>query len=262
MARNRDIFGGLLMLFIISFGLIFLNYDVRLGFRSTPLIHSTVWRANNIIHNFFATNSSSGTSLGSIGSLVSHTGIQSLPPGVQLTGNIGNTLLPSRRTSGKLPHLYLPSRGEKLNLTKDGFIQSDVKHSSQLQTTSQTQNTQSATHTDVQGNQDTKNTSQNNIPLPGMTTKSDKTNGLETGSLMTLFTTFKNTSDRINVQLNTVRNWAQFLPNIQPVLFSTFQTGNMLVQNIFDGPDVIFFTKILQIPMKHYGGTKISYIYY
>ncbi len=247
MARNRDIFGGLLMLFIISFGLIFLNYDVRLGFRSTPLIHSTVWRANNIIHNFFATNSSSGTSLGSIGSLVSQTGSQSLPPGVQLTGNVGNTVLPSRRTSGKLPHLYLPSRGEKLNLTKDGFIQSDIKtHSSQLQTTSQTQNTQSATHTDVQGNQHTQNTSQNNIA--GMSPKS--VNGLETGSLMTLFTTFKNTSDRINVQLNTIRNWAQFLPNIQPVLFSTFQTGNVLVQNIFDGPDVIV------------GLNFLSYVYY
>ncbi len=236
MARNRDIFGGLLMLFIISFGLIFLNYDVRLGFRSTPLIHSTVWGANNIIHNFFTTNSSSGSSLGSIGSLVSHTGSQTLPPGVHLTGNVGNTVLPSRKTGGKLPHLYLPSRGEKLNLTKDGFIQSDAKHSSQLQTTSQNQNSQ--------------NTSQNNIPLTGMTAKSDTTNELKTGSLMTIFTTFKNTSDRINVQLNTIRNWAQFLPNIQPVLFSTFKTGNILVQNIFDGPDVIMGMKFL------------SYVYY
>ena len=211
MATNRDIFGGLLMLFIVSFGLIFLNYDLRLGFRSTPLIHSTVWRANNLIHNIFATNSSSGNNLGSLSSLDSHS--LTAPSSVHSIGNLSTTLLPSWRTAGKLPHLYLPSRGEKLNLTKDGYLQDDTKKdSSQPKTSTENQNTHSTSQVNTHAG------STGNYVI----------NGQETGSLMTLFTTFKNTSDRINIQLNTVRNWAQFLPNIQPVLFSTFQSGNVL----------------------------------
>ena len=41
------------------------------------------------------------------------------------------------------------------------------------------------------------------------------------GPLVVLFTTFKETSDRIFFQSNTVRNWALHRPLLQPVLFTT-----------------------------------------
>jgi hypothetical protein len=40
-----------------------------------------------------------------------------------------------------------------------------------------------------------------------------------------LFTTFSNRSDKLFVYENTIRNWAAFLPHIQPVLFTTFPHG-------------------------------------
>ena len=46
--------------------------------------------------------------------------------------------------------------------------------------------------------------------------------------LLTLFTSFKNTTDRVNIQTNTILNWAQFLPKIQPVAFTTFSTGILI----------------------------------
>ena len=45
------------------------------------------------------------------------------------------------------------------------------------------------------------------------------------GWLMTMMTSFSNASDRIDLQLNTIKNWAQFMPSIQPILFSTFKPG-------------------------------------
>ena len=47
----------------------------------------------------------------------------------------------------------------------------------------------------------------------------------KTGNLMTLFTTFEETEARKRIHLNTIRNWAQFLPLIQPVLFTNSTTG-------------------------------------
>ena len=38
--------------------------------------------------------------------------------------------------------------------------------------------------------------------------------------LCTWFTTFKNASNRKVIQINTLRNWATFLPRMQPILFS------------------------------------------
>lgn len=52
-------------------------------------------------------------------------------------------------------------------------------------------------------------------------------------SLLTIFTTFKNSPERLKIQLNTVKNWAQYLPLVQPVLFSTFDNKRFF-KNISD----------------------------
>lgn len=43
-----------------------------------------------------------------------------------------------------------------------------------------------------------------------------------------MFTTFRNSSDKLFIHSNVVRNWATFLPHIQPVLFTTFHTGPLI----------------------------------
>ncbi len=40
--------------------------------------------------------------------------------------------------------------------------------------------------------------------------------------LLTLFTTFRNNTDRVVTQTNTIKNWAQFLPEVQPVLMTSY----------------------------------------
>ena len=40
--------------------------------------------------------------------------------------------------------------------------------------------------------------------------------------LLTIFTTLKNVKDRVGIHTNTIRNWALFLPHIQPVLLTTY----------------------------------------
>ena len=46
--------------------------------------------------------------------------------------------------------------------------------------------------------------------------------------LLTLFTSFKGTSDRINIQTNTILNWAQFIPDIQPIVYTESDNGTLL----------------------------------
>ena len=46
--------------------------------------------------------------------------------------------------------------------------------------------------------------------------------------LAVLFTSFSNRTDKLFVYTNTIRNWAAFLPHIQPVLFTTFETGPVI----------------------------------
>lgn len=49
-----------------------------------------------------------------------------------------------------------------------------------------------------------------------------RTSGLSTpdGPLAVVFTTFKDTADRVFFQSNTVRNWRELMPLLQPVLFT------------------------------------------
>ena len=46
--------------------------------------------------------------------------------------------------------------------------------------------------------------------------------------LAVLFTSFSNRADKLEVYTNTIRNWAAFLPHIQPVLFTTFEKGPVI----------------------------------
>ena len=46
--------------------------------------------------------------------------------------------------------------------------------------------------------------------------------------LAVIFTTFSNRSEKIPIYTNAVRNWASFLPHIQPVLFTTFPEGPII----------------------------------
>lgn len=46
--------------------------------------------------------------------------------------------------------------------------------------------------------------------------------------LLTLFTTFINVDRRLNIQSNVVRNWASFMPHVQPILYATFTNGTLL----------------------------------
>ena len=41
-------------------------------------------------------------------------------------------------------------------------------------------------------------------------------------------TTVSNRTEKLNVYTNTIRNWAEFLPTIQPVLFTTFESGPLI----------------------------------
>ena len=41
-------------------------------------------------------------------------------------------------------------------------------------------------------------------------------------------TTFSNRTEKLDVYTNTIRNWAEFLPTIQPVLFTTFESGPVI----------------------------------
>ena len=43
--------------------------------------------------------------------------------------------------------------------------------------------------------------------------------------LAVMFTTFSNRTDKVFIYTNTIKNWATFLPHIQPVLFTTFPSG-------------------------------------
>ena len=43
-----------------------------------------------------------------------------------------------------------------------------------------------------------------------------------------IFTSFSNRTDKLFVYTNTIRNWATFLPRIQPVLFTTFESGPVI----------------------------------
>ena len=43
-----------------------------------------------------------------------------------------------------------------------------------------------------------------------------------------IFTSFSNRTDKLFVYTNTIRNWASFLPHIQPVLFTTFDSGPVI----------------------------------
>ena len=52
--------------------------------------------------------------------------------------------------------------------------------------------------------------------------------GTPNDTLLTLFTSFKNSSNRIFIQSNTVRNWALLKPQVQPVLFTTFEHGYLV----------------------------------
>ena len=46
--------------------------------------------------------------------------------------------------------------------------------------------------------------------------------------LAVIFTSFSNRTDKLFVYTNTIRNWASFLPHIQPVLFTTFADGPVI----------------------------------
>ncbi len=48
--------------------------------------------------------------------------------------------------------------------------------------------------------------------------------------LLTLFTTFKDTKDRENIQMNTILNWALFMPEVQPVLYTDIPSGILIDQ--------------------------------
>ncbi len=51
--------------------------------------------------------------------------------------------------------------------------------------------------------------------------------------LLTIFTTFKSSADRFKIHSNVLLNWAQFRPQVQPVLFA-FQTDEKLVDQAKD----------------------------
>ena len=46
--------------------------------------------------------------------------------------------------------------------------------------------------------------------------------------LAVMFTSFSNRSDKLFVYSNTIKNWATFLPYVQPVLFTTFSSGPVI----------------------------------
>ncbi len=52
--------------------------------------------------------------------------------------------------------------------------------------------------------------------------------------LLTLFTTFKPGSEWINIQSNTIWNWAQFYPDVQPVLYVNPNLDPLLIQRAKD----------------------------
>ena len=43
-----------------------------------------------------------------------------------------------------------------------------------------------------------------------------------------LFTSFSNRTDKLFIYTQVIRNWASFLPSIQPVLFTTFESGPVI----------------------------------
>ena len=53
-------------------------------------------------------------------------------------------------------------------------------------------------------------------------------NWTATSPLAVMATTFSNRMDKLDVYINTIRNWAEFLPTIQPVLFTTFESGPVI----------------------------------
>ena len=50
------------------------------------------------------------------------------------------------------------------------------------------------------------------------------------GALLTLFTTFKESSDRNNIQTNTILNWASLGPKVQPLVFTNLSSAGILVE--------------------------------
>ena len=58
-----------------------------------------------------------------------------------------------------------------------------------------------------------------------------------------MFTVFRNTSDKLFIHSNAIRNWATFLPKIQPVLFATFNSGPLIDLAIAEGWIVYSYSK-------------------
>ena len=50
-------------------------------------------------------------------------------------------------------------------------------------------------------------------------------------TLLSLFTTFKNSTDRVFMEVNTIRNWAEFLPFIQPILMTSYPHHPLAIQS-------------------------------
>ena len=49
-------------------------------------------------------------------------------------------------------------------------------------------------------------------------------------ALLTLFTTFKESSNRNNIQTNTILNWASLGPKVQPLVFTNLSSTGILVE--------------------------------
>jgi hypothetical protein len=73
--------------------------------------------------------------------------------------------------------------------------------------------------------------------------------------LAVMFTSFSNRTDKLFVYTNTIKNWATFLPHIQPVLFTTFPSGPVIDvarQNgwyVYPCPEVNIFNSPVMMAM-------------
>ncbi len=57
---------------------------------------------------------------------------------------------------------------------------------------------------------------------------SENRNPKEDLTVLTMFTTFKNSTKRNIIESNTIKNWASLLPNVQPVLYADSQEGELV----------------------------------